>query len=129
MGDVERNRMSEECRQQVEKVRHEAAAKQKAGKGQDGSGGRRKKRNLSQKIDEGIGPNAKRSAAHVAKAAGTNRRYLEMARSRDPQQKTPGRVGAFRPGAITTQAFAGMQLWHHHSSVGPGKRNPATWPC
>ena len=70
-----RNRMVVECIQEVEKVKAEAKGRQRASGGDKKSA---KAKSVSQKIDEPIDPHPNRTSATLAKAAGTNRRYLKM---------------------------------------------------
>lgn len=57
-----------------------AKAREIAGTGSDGSGGRGKKKNPSQNSDEGLNPNANRTSAEIAKVAGLSRDTIDKAK-------------------------------------------------
>lgn len=66
-------------------MQREAAKKrQKTGKGPKGSGGRGKKKNPVQKVEQGLDPNANKTNEKIAKMAGTNRQYVaDLSKLRD----------------------------------------------
>ena len=70
-------------------LKEEAAQRQKCGFSADGTaGGRGRKKNLGQKIDEGLDPNAGRATQQAAALFGTNRQYVadaEKLAKEDPE--------------------------------------------
>ena len=80
VAEAKRAKLSAEYGIEVQKMKDEAAEKQKTGKGADGSGGRGRKRNPSQQIGQGFSdPHERRTAQSRAQAVGSNRRYMEAA--------------------------------------------------
>ena len=99
-ADARREKLHAEYAADVAKMRAEAEVREKVGKGSDGSGGRGRKKNPTQKIEEGLSDRNERSTdATRAKAVGTNRQYV--ADCRKLEERAPDLADQVLAGRLT----------------------------
>ena len=119
-------RMNAEFAAEVEKMKEEAQGRKSEG---GKIAGRGRPKQDSQIIDEAINPNARRTDATLARAAGTNRRYREVAAKlpqdelealRDGKKKMPDVIREQKRATIKANQRASRlraELARHESKV------------
>ena len=89
----------EYAKEVVEKVKQEAKERQKAAGTEGSKGGRGKKKTLVETIPQGFSEHDRKTATVLAKASGTNRKYLELAEK--IIKEAPSLVPKIESGEIT----------------------------